>query len=161
MRRKTYNFDAVNRIDRSSLTPCLHFTASCATGCTTTTGSVSYANEPSQAALERASQDVYVSSWCVGLFCHHLFTKLLSFSLVGDREVSCFYTMPTSCKTAGMWCRSKVRREPRMPSVRQGVRNFADFCSNCHLATNLRDVRQNISWSSQENTAITNTSGTV
>jgi len=35
------------------LTPCLHFT----TGCTT--GWVNYANERSQAALERSSQDAY------------------------------------------------------------------------------------------------------
>ena len=32
---------------------CLHFTAGC------TTGWVNYANEPSQAALERSSQDAY------------------------------------------------------------------------------------------------------
>ena len=35
------------------LTRCLHFTACC------TTGWVNYANEPSQAALERSSQDAY------------------------------------------------------------------------------------------------------
>ena len=34
-------------------TRCLHFTAGC------TTGWVNYANEPSQAALERSSQDAY------------------------------------------------------------------------------------------------------
>jgi len=35
------------------VTRCLHFTAGC------TTGWVNYANEPSQAALERSSQDAY------------------------------------------------------------------------------------------------------
>jgi len=35
----------------------LHFTAGCKTGCTT--GWVNYANAPSQAALERSSQDAY------------------------------------------------------------------------------------------------------
>jgi len=38
---------------RIRMTRCLHFSASC------TTGWVNYANEPSQAALERSSQDVY------------------------------------------------------------------------------------------------------
>jgi len=38
-----------------SYTRCLHFTAGC------TTGWVNYANEPSQAALERSSQDAYDS----------------------------------------------------------------------------------------------------
>ena len=37
--------------DRWLVGGCLHFTASC------TTGWVNYANEPSQAALERSSQD--------------------------------------------------------------------------------------------------------
>jgi len=36
-----------------SLTRCLHFAAGC------TTGWVNYANEPSQAALERSSQNAY------------------------------------------------------------------------------------------------------
>ena len=36
-----------------TLTRCLHFTAGC------TTGWVNYANKPSQAALERSSQDDY------------------------------------------------------------------------------------------------------
>ena len=49
-----------------SVTRCLHFTAGCITDCTTTgylkaagctTGWVNYANERSQAALERSSQD--------------------------------------------------------------------------------------------------------
>ena len=47
-------------------TVCLHFTASCTTGCRNTTGCrgpttgwVNYANESSQAALERSSQDAY------------------------------------------------------------------------------------------------------
>jgi len=38
---------------RETATRCLHFTAGC------TTGWVNYANEPSQAALERSSQDAY------------------------------------------------------------------------------------------------------
>jgi len=47
-----------------TLTRCLHFTAACIpTGCMNTagctTGWVNYANEPSQAALERSSQDAY------------------------------------------------------------------------------------------------------
>ena len=37
----------------SGVTRCLHFTPGC------TTGWVNYANEPSQAALERSSQDAY------------------------------------------------------------------------------------------------------
>ena len=39
------------------VTRCLHFTAGRTTGCIT--GWVNYANEPSQAALERSSQDAY------------------------------------------------------------------------------------------------------
>jgi len=43
------------------MTRCLHFTAGFTTGCMNTsgciTGWVNYANEPSQAALERSSQD--------------------------------------------------------------------------------------------------------
>ena len=44
-----------------SITRCLHITAGCTAGCTTgcTTGWVNCANEPSQAALERSSQDAY------------------------------------------------------------------------------------------------------
>ena len=41
----------------SLLTQCLHFTADCMNTAGCTTGWVNYANEPSQAALERSSQD--------------------------------------------------------------------------------------------------------
>jgi len=46
-----------------AVTRCSHFTTGCITGCTNTagctTGWVNYANESSQAAFERSSQDAY------------------------------------------------------------------------------------------------------
>ena len=43
------------------LTRCLYYTAGCTTGCTAAYiyGWIKYANESSQAALERSSQDAY------------------------------------------------------------------------------------------------------
>ena len=50
-----------NNNNKITLTRCLQFTAT--TGCMNTAGCtaswVNYANEPSQAALERSSQDAY------------------------------------------------------------------------------------------------------
>jgi len=54
------HFTPVSRITPAfglSVTRCLHFTTGCTTVCVNTTGWVNYANERSQAALERSSQD--------------------------------------------------------------------------------------------------------
>jgi len=42
-------------------TQCLHFTTGCMKTAYCTTGWVKYVNEPSQAALERFSQDAYIA----------------------------------------------------------------------------------------------------